>query len=314
MCMLKRKHRRPVLESAAVIHGIRARSAPGPGRGLRGPNDPMFGGGGGGGQPGGAGAFWARRDFRGLEAGEAAGRVPLELGVFLQAAGTAVIAHEPPALPYQRHLPSRRDQIPDVWGGCHALCGTCARTGGAGTPATPTGPRLSGGWGCSPTLLSPAPPQPQRYRCIIPAHRGPPRDRLVSHVTDYSRAPTANQGPNPRHTPVFPTFSRSLCFSRSCPGRGGGRGLTGGFTGKGSGLRGGRRRRRLLSAGGRGQEGVRTGGLRRFVGRGIRPPPVLIGQNVQQLPAPGRFPAAKEGASSPYILIRRGCTIGASWR
>lgn len=91
--------------------------------------------------------------------------------------------------------------------------------------------------------------------------------------------------------------------------------MTGGFTGKrGRAYAADAAAGAFLSAGGRGQEGVRTGGLRRFVRRGIRPPPVLIGQNAQQLPAPGRFPAAKEGASSPYILIRRGCTIGASWR
>ncbi len=135
---------------------------------------------------------------------------------------------------------------------------------------------------------------------------------LTSPITVGPRPQTKD--PTPATPPFSPRFREASVFRVLAPVGGGGRGLTGGFTGKGSGLRGGRRRRRLLSAGGRGQEGVRTGGLRRFVGRGIRPPPVLIGQNVQQLPAPGRFPAAKEGASSPYILIRRGCTIGASWR
>ena len=45
-------------------------------------------------------------------AGEAAGQVPLELGMFLQMPVPAVGAHEPAALPYQRHPPSRHHQIP----------------------------------------------------------------------------------------------------------------------------------------------------------------------------------------------------------
>ena len=165
---------------------------------------------------------------------------------------------------YRRHLPSRHDHILNRSGAgvMHSAAFVPARGAPGHRPPRPDlGFQAGGG-----VLQHCYHPQPQRYRCIIPAHRGPPCDRLVSHVTDYSRAPTANQGPNPATPPSPHVFAKPLFFAFLPRSGGGGRGLTGGFTGKGSGLRGGRRRRRLSLGGRPGQEGVRTGGLSCFVG------------------------------------------------
>ena len=131
----------------------------------------------------------------------------LELGMVLEMARRAVVAHEPAPQPHQRRAPPRHLQIAHL-----APAGVVHP--GAAEPARRASRPPHGRLDLHPQLarrvrhhrehacLTQVQPHPHRIR----SHRGPPGSLIIS-ITDSSRASTPTQGPS---TTPLPTFPRRL--------------------------------------------------------------------------------------------------------